>query len=499
MTGKIIDVVKVAKRHKMLILGVVALVNALVLAVCVFMAPVYESSALVTALSFRPDPSRAGNPDTRQEQMANSLARIAQSEEVVRAAVKVVGPEVLYPQLVKEQKPQTTPSIFENIFDRTSVKEQIAKLQNVPLVSPMADAVATLISDSQWLRKERSGRDPSLADSAFVAASNALSVRVEVNTDLLRLTFRHSNPQIAAEFVNAWAQAFIKRNLRLEASPGVVEFLREQERHYDNEFGRTSNALSAFARQQNMYSVDEQRRLLLLQRKEVAAALALTKGAIADKTAQANEVSKQLAKMKLPGLASQISGYARNLNLREDSADPAPKFPASDPPLLLVKVYQDTVAALVKIDAELAGQRALEVQQKGQFDNVNSELATLASDETQYERLKNEVNLAKYNAELFAKRVAEQQVDAELNIRQFSRRIQMVQEATPPLQANFPRPQLFFPLGSVLGLFGGVSLALLRDTRRREPAPSVKAIDPKRERRERMARILAVESLSPGE
>jgi hypothetical protein len=56
------------------------------------------------------------------------------------------------------------------------------------------------------------------------------------------------------------------------------------------------------------------------------------------------------------------------------------------PPLLLVRVYQDTMAALFKVDADFAGAKNREAHLGTELLSVNKELAALSSREAEYNR-----------------------------------------------------------------------------------------------------------------
>ena len=60
----------------------------------------------------------------------------------------------------------------------------------------------------------------------------------------------------------------------------------------------------------------------------------------------------------------------------------------SDPPLLLVRAYQEGMAELMKLNGELSGSIQLEASFKDQIEKVNQELDALADKEPKYEQVK---------------------------------------------------------------------------------------------------------------
>ncbi|MGY8685305.1 hypothetical protein Q2941_47415 [Bradyrhizobium sp. UFLA05-153] len=106
------------------------------------------------------------------------------------------------------------------------------------------------------------------------------------------------------------------------------------------------------------------------------------------------------------------------------------------PPLLLVGVYQDTMAALFRVDADFAGAKNQEAHLGIEFQSVNKELATLSSREAEYNRLSRDLTLAVTAAESYAKRTTERINTSLANARVSGSRF--AQLASPPDFPAFP-------------------------------------------------------------
>ena len=136
-----------------------------------------------------------------------------------------------------------------------------------------------------------------------------------------------------------------------------------------------------------------------------------------------------------------------------------------DPPLLLVRVYQDTIASLVRLQTELAGLRALELHQKNTLRKLDEELGSIMSKEAQFYRLQQEVIDLKANDEAFTKKLTELQVSQDLNAKKLSS-VQVIQDATMPLGPVRPWTVLALGLGICAAPF--LAMALLRAHRNRK-------------------------------
>lgn len=424
----------VAWRWKGTLLACFAACNVAAWMTFTSITPTYESSSfLIAQADRRPQigDSNQGQSVLRQDQFLNTQAAIIQSETVIRDAIKRLGPESLY----GASEPPTSV---------------------VDLLNVASNAVNT------WLKTPETPRNR--ADQAYERAAKAISVRVEPLTDLIRVSFRHRDPKIAAGFVQQVVDSFLSRHSQLASNSGAVKFVETQKKHYSEQFERVSAQLSEYSRRNAVFSIDKQRDLLLGQRSNLLAAQASTRGQIAEKEAQVRELAKQLTTLKLTNVSPQIAALAKEsqpAHSQGDQKDSTAEIRNSDPPLLLVRVYQDTVQMLVRTNVDLAGLRSLSGKQQSELETIGRDLEILSGKETEYARLKQNVDVASHSSELFARKAVEQEVDAAaLNTQQFSR-LQVAQEATIPLRPSSPRAVIYLAGGILAGLLSVSAVMLL--------------------------------------
>lgn len=424
----------VAWRWKGTLLACIAACNVAAWTIFTSITPTYESSSFLIAQADRRPQVRddyQSQSILRQDQFLNTQGEIIQSETVLRDAINRLGPETLY----GASEPPTSPADLLNVA---------------------SSAV------SAWLKTPESPKNP--ADRAYEKAAKAISVRVEPLTDIIRVSFRHRDPKLAAGFVQQVVNSFLSRHSQLASNSGAVTFVEAQKNHYSQQFERASAELSDFSRRNAVFSIDKQRDLLLSQQSNLLTALASTRGQIAEKEAQTQELSKQLTTLKLTNISPQIAALAKESQpaqsqsgQREATAD----IRNSDPPLLLVRVYQDTVQMLVRTNVDLTGLRSLRTRQQAELETIGRDLGALSEKETEYARLKQNVDVASHSSELFARKVVEQEVDAAtLSAQQFSR-LQVAQEATIPLRPNSPRAIVYLAGGILAGLLSISAIMLL--------------------------------------
>ena len=369
-------------------------------------APIYEADAIVLVKPTARDGSdtTAVAASLRPEQMSRPQLTIIGSEDIIRRAVKSVGEEKI--------------------------------LGDTPRFS-------------FWGGKPRL----SPADAAYLLAAKNLQVRTEPQTDLLRVSFRDHDPRLAADFVNQIISAFAVKYSQLYDNRGAAEFFRNRKKLSDEQVATASARMIDFSVNKSVFFVTEQRRLLLERRNNLAAAIASTNGLIADKDSRATIIPTQLAQMKPVGRLPQITGLAQVKPATEASAaissDATIERLSKDPPMLLVRVYQDTIADLVKLQTDLAGLHALVDHQTQQLGKVNEELVSLSNQEAEFDRLRTEVDRAKRSADVLSKRAQEEALAQELNESDFAS-VQIVQTATTPLKPIWPHIPTILAIGLLL-------------------------------------------------
>ena len=306
-------------------------------------------------------------------------------------------------------------------------------------------------------------------DEVYISVKKALSVRQEGLSDIVRVKFRHHDPKLAVAFTNAVVESFTARYLQLyrNSSDAVLFFLEQQKRNR-LALERASAALQEFASANRVFKIDDQIRLLIEERSHVASTLGKTRGLITEKESQTLAIPTQLSQMKPINRLPQITGLTPSKpdKVTTPHVDNPPKIEAlgADPPLLLVRVYQDTIANLVRLQTELVGLHALELYQDSMLKKLDDELSSIVSKEAQFDRLRQEVVNLRANDEILTKKLTELQVSQDLNAKKLSS-VQVIQDATTPLEP-MQRWVLTIGLGVCIAPF--LAMALLRADRNRK-------------------------------
>lgn len=395
--------------------------------------PVFEASSLVLV---QPSPDDHSTDGSRQIELVNSAVRVAESWEVIESAVDRVG------------------------------------LDNFQSVKP-----SKIDGLGGWLRQKLSfggvNSPVTVSDAAVIAnrVARLISVNAEPNSDVIKISVKNSNPVLAAQFSNAIANAFVERETTLSEKPGAVDFFQRQRKQFEEEVGRRYASLELYRASDSIYSVEEERNLLLRRESELAGMLSGTRMSLVEKRGRKASLVAQLKLLKPVTRSPFVSTVVETLGggvAADDASHAKPDAPhpkderasgSGDPPLLMVRVYQDSMVELFKLNSEIAGLEELVQQQQQEMGKVRGELASLAEHEPKFEQLKRDVALATYNADYFAKRAVEEQVNTDLRHAKLTN-YRIIQQAAVPLQAAFPKGAQFLAFGAFAGLILGLTLSV---------------------------------------
>jgi polysaccharide biosynthesis transport protein len=369
----------------------------------------------------------------------NSLARIAETDDVVREAANKVGLQRLFPDLDRTQSNRGT------------------------LTSILREAAAKLGLERS-LPAHQTRRGDGIAISML---RRSTSVQAEGKTDLLKISFPHRDPVIAAEFVNALAEALVAKQAELLNVPGAFQFFDVQRKQLEEEVQKTASRFESFSAAVSIYSINDQRTLLLNRADQLTQSLSSTQGSIVELQGRKEALTEQLLRLRPITQSQYVSGIvsslgATNVERAESRAktSQAERSFTEASPLLLIRVYQDTMDALFKVDADFAGTKNREAQLGIELQRVNKELAALSSREAEYNRLSRDLTLAVTAAESYTKRTTEERINTSLaNARVSGLRI--AQLASPPDSPAFPQLIIFLALGLVGGIVLASAAALL--------------------------------------
>jgi len=300
----------------------------------------------------------------------------------------------------------------------------------------------------------------------------SLSVQRVPDTQLLDVTFTANDPQLAARAVNTHIQNFIAANFksRFDAAMQASNWLASQLDEMKGKLEDSEDAQLAYERQNQIWTIDQNQDMSTEKLGDLEKELM---------DAQADRISKeavyQLAQtgnyeaipaVRESPVIQDIMKQQSDLNSQyaDALAQYGPKYPKVIRLQGQIKQMEDTIAQekqniVDQVEAEYRGARQREMLLQQALDEQKVEANQTAEKLVQYNILKREAdtNTQLYNDML--QKLKEAGIQAGLR----SSNIRVVDPALVPSGPSAPQKTRNIALGFLVGLVGGIGLALLRE------------------------------------
>ncbi len=412
------------------------------------MAPTYESHSSLLVKFGREFIYRSEVGDKapviafNQEEAINSAVNILTSRDLVERVIKTMGLKEVYPDLAENPPSRMTPM-----------------------------------------------------EAAVIAFQKNLTAEGIKKSSVIEVSFRHGNPRVAARAVNLLVDFFKEKHLAVHSGTESA-FLKNQTDLYDQELKNSENRLEAFKQKNRVFSLDEQRTLLLRQRTELDTTLKSTKNRI-------DELDKKLASLRgqMKTLLADkdrftqterdkiiVEARAKLLTLQLSEQDLSSKYTDNNRLLVNVRkeiqiirdflkeqeeaiggkvrtgnpVYQEAEKAAIMAEAEEASLRTKAATLQTQIAQLDGEIKTLDLQEKELQGLKREITTNDKNFRTYQDKKEEARISDEMN-RQKLANISVIQAAVVPSKPIKPKKGLNILLSIVLGAVSGLGFAFLSE------------------------------------
>ena len=308
--------------------------------------------------------------------------------------------------------------------------------------------------------------------AALEAFLRNLSVTRVPNSRLLDVTFAANDPQLAARVANAQIKNFIDQNYqsKYEATSQASQWLSGQLDEMKVKEENDENASLAYERDNQIWTVDEKQDISTEKLGEIEKELT---------DAQADRISKEavyelaqagnydaIPEVRESTVIQDILKQEGQLNA--DYADAlaqyGPKFPKVIRLQAQIKQLDDMINRekeniANQVEAEFRGARQKEMLLQQALDEQKAEANTAAEKLVQYNILQREADADKDLYDGMLQKLKEAGIQAGLR----SSNIRVVDPALVPSSPSRPQKGHNILLGLLVGLVGGVGLALLRE------------------------------------
>lgn len=433
-------------KHKKKIIIIFLVIVAAVTGVTLLEKPVYEAKSSVLVKIFRDDTPRPGmGVDTgtisriiSQEERINTEIEILTGRDLAEKVITTLQIEKMYPDLVN---PEATK---EEIMDQAV---QIFR-QNLKVIG--------------------------------VRKSNVISV-----------SFQHNDPAIVARAVNMLVDAFKDKHLVLHSNP-QSSFIGGQLASFEAKLRDSEKKLQEYQQENNAFSLEEQRSLLLRQRTELDTAYKMANDSVHEnmkRSASIKSALNKIANNKTRYTHTDrdrivIDARARLLELELREQELKRKYTSSNGLVVDARkqiemvgqflkeqeegivgkvktgnpVYQSMEIDLFRAEADLHSQAAKVDTLKGQLKQLDKEIAAFDMNESKIQNLRRELAIDEKNFRTYVDRHEDARISDALNKLKLSS-ISVIEAAVAPVKPIKSNKSLNVLIGLLLGMVFSIASA----------------------------------------
>lgn len=442
------DFLTIFFKHRVKILTIFSVVVAIVTIASFVATPIYEakSSLLVKYGREYMNQSQVGNSQPmmslNREEIINSEIQILKSPDLAKRVIETIKLGQIYPDLAKHPTKRIQPiDVAISRFEKQLTVEDIKK------------------------------------------------------SSVILVSFEHKNPQVAAKAVNLLVDYFKEKHLQVFSSP-QSSFLEGQVAVFRKKLLESESDMQDFKQKNRVYSLDEQRTLMLRQRTDLATEMMSARNSINElqrrldtlrsrvkalTTSNAlythSERDRIIVEAKSRLLALEINQQellrkyteenklvVENRNqiqlvrnyLREQEADITRKVLTGN------SVYQAAQTDVVRTEADLSAQRAKYATLKVQLGQLDSEIKALDLREKEMQNLKRELVTNEKNFQVYGDKMEEARITDDMNRLKMAN-ISVIQPAPVPVEPVKPQKGLNILLGIVFGTLSSLGFALFSE------------------------------------
>ena len=444
------DFLTVLFKRRRLILATFAAIVATVTVATFLLPPAYEAEARLLVRVGRENVYRpeVGTNQSQvlsfnNEEVINSETNILTSRDLITRVVSSLTVDQLYPGLAKNPPRRGTPQ----------------------------DAAV-----------QRLGRD--------------LTVEGMRKSNVIRVSLRHEDPRMAAKGLNLLVEYFKEKHLQAYSDP-QSSYLKEQLAAYAQRLERSQEGLEAFKQANRVFSLEEQRTLLLTQRAGLDSSLKTTQNQIQELRKKIGAVTNLLQTVSAEvALSTETERYrsiddakSQLLALQLKEQDLLRKFTEGNQLVVGVRremeivrsfisreeqevkrrmqtgqnvVYLDLERELNRLRSELPSQEAKAASLTRQIAQLDQQIPSLDMTEMTLENLKRDVAVNDRNYRAYLEKVEDARILEDLN-RQKSVNISVIQQAAVPVDPVRPRKVLNITLAILLGSVASLGVAFVTE------------------------------------
>lgn len=377
-------------------------------------------------------------------------------------------------------------SLLEHVVDAIGVDAILSG--RLPKDLPPLEAVAMRRGDYSAL--------PAIASDATREGRHQQAVRkleqnigisVPKKSSTIAISAQAETPELAQRITATLVALYMDEHLRVYHTPGSFEFFRDQSQLLQQQWRDASTRLKEAKDKYGIVTLEGKRKLLQDQIADVSTRLLAGESELATSQARITSLTASLAELPERMVAESVEGArlelikfeAQEQQLLARFADAHPQVVAIRGKIddLMSSIDRKAVAPNRESLARSASKQTLEMtllteqttadaldKRNGvlrqQRDQLKRELADLNQQEIVVSQLQREVELAESRLKSYADKTEQARINEQLDQERITN-LSIVQPASFVNKSTGPRRLYVLGLGMLVGLFGGVGLAVL--------------------------------------
>jgi len=329
----------------------------------------------------------------------------------------------------------------------------------------------------EWFGMPRKAGDEKGYIDSFI---KALKVTYIEDTDMMKLSFRWTDPLFAALAANTYVDEYINQHTKVHESRQTYQFYLEQLELYDKLLKQAEDELQTFLNQTNISNLALQKDLLLRRIAELEADHVSNRVIVEQGVTKLNSVKK---------MAAHLDGWIETPDLGSPNADKLAYLAALDQSYFrlkverdrLLKTYTPKATEVRSIDRQLSGLRKQKTDSLLNIINTEVSIAVAKKDSLYRElttqkkqlevingltmrlkQLERQREIVEVNYQLYKKKAEDLRISDDLDTKKISS-VKIVSPAITPMHPYFPDSALIIGLSSLLGLFFAFALSAVRE------------------------------------
>ncbi len=312
-------------------------------------------------------------------------------------------------------------------------------------------------------------------EAAILKFEKKVSVKNIRKSNVIEVSFQHKNPKILAQVVNQLVEFYKEKHLQVLSNP-KSSFLEKQLTTYRQTLKESENNLEAFKQKYKVFSLVEQRSLLLKQRVDLDTSLKTAQNRIQEiKQVLSSPGSPTIMPSKNAPFYAEIKRYeiidnakAKLLSLQLREQELLGKYTETSRMIANIRKEINLVKEFLKeqeknlAGAELSSLETKSTITKQQLNRLDKKIGTLDLREKELRNLKREVATNEKNYKTYLNKSEEARISDDMDRRKMAN-IAVIQKAIVPAKPIKPRKGLNIALGIILGAMSGLGFAFFSE------------------------------------